>query len=86
MTEQKITEALGELRKEGEQLANPESKELLSSLVDNIEQNVDYAGASEEHQDLVEDLKDAINHFELEHPHIGAILNEVIVTLGNIGI
>jgi len=86
MPEQKINEALGELRKEGEQLESPESKELLTSLVDNIEQNVDFSGLPEDHQDLVEDVKDAIAHFEVEHPRITGILNDVIMALRNIGI
>jgi len=86
MTEQKINEALGELRKEGERLDDPESKERLTSLVENIEQNVDYSGISEEHEDLVEDLKDAITHFEVEHPRITGILNEITMALSNSGI
>lgn len=86
MTEQKINDALGELRKEGEQLDNPEQKELLESLLENIEQNVDYSGTVDEHQDLVEDVKDAITHFEVEHPRITGILNEIIMALGNMGI
>jgi hypothetical protein len=86
MTEQKINAALGELRKEGEQLDDPESKERLASLVESIEQNVDYAGVSGEHQDLIEDVKDAIAHFEVEHPHITGILNEITMALSNMGI
>jgi len=86
MTEQKINEALEELRKQGEEIDNPESKERLTSLVENIEQNVDYSGTSEEHQDLIEDVKDAITHFEVEHPHITGILNEITMALSNSGI
>lgn len=86
MTEQKINDALEELRKQGEEIDDPASKERLSSLVENIEQNVDYAGASEEHQDLIEDVKDAIAHFEVEHPHITGVLNEIMMTLSNCGI
>jgi len=82
----KLNEALGELRREGEQIENPESKEILSSLVENIEQNIDYSGSGEEHQDLVEEVKDAITHFEVEHPSITGILNEILMTLSNIGI
>ena len=47
---------------------------------------MDYAGLSEEHQDLVEDVKDAITHFEVEHPSITGILNEIMMVLCNIGI
>ncbi len=86
MSEQKINEAIGALREEGERLDNPEAKERLTNLVDNIEQYVDYSGVSEEHQDLVEDVKEAIVHFEVEHPSITGILNEVMMTLSNMGI
>jgi uncharacterized protein YpuA (DUF1002 family) len=85
MTEQKINEALGALRKEGE-LDNAEAKDRLTSLVENIEQNLDYTGFGEEHQDLVEDVKDAITHFEVEHPRITGILNDIMMTLSNMGI
>ena len=69
MSEDRINEALGALREEGERLDNPAVKERLTNLVDNIEQNVDYSGLSGEHQDLVEDVKEAIVHFEVEHPN-----------------
>jgi uncharacterized protein YpuA (DUF1002 family) len=86
MTEEKLNTALGELRKEGEQLDNPESKERLSSLVDNIEQNLDYSSLGDEQHDIVEDVKDAITHFEVEHPRITGILNDIIMALSNSGI
>jgi len=86
MSEQKINDALGALREQGGRLDNPEARERLSNLVENIEQNVDYSGVSEEHQDLVEDVKEAIVHFEVEHPSITGILNEVMMTLSNVGI
>ena len=86
MSEQKINEALGALREEGSRLDNPEARERLTNLVENIEQNIDYSGLSEQHQDLVEDVKEAIVHFEVEHPSVTGILHEVIMTLGNMGI
>ncbi len=86
MSEEKITEALGELRKEGEQLDSPEARERLTSLVDNIEQNIDLTGFGEEHQDVIEDIQDAITHFEVEHPHITGILHEIMMALNNMGI
>ena len=86
MSEQKINDALGALREEWNRLDNPEAKERLTNLVENIEQNVDYTGLSVDHQDLVDDVKDAITHFEVEHPSITGLLNEVMMTLSNIGI
>jgi len=86
MSEQKINDALGALRDEGERLESPEAKERISSLVENIEQKVDFSGLSDEHQDLVEDVKEAITHFEVEHPRVTGILNEIIMALSNSGI
>ncbi len=86
MSEQKINEALGELRKEGEQLDDQASRERLSNLLESIEQNIDLTGESEEHQDVIEDIQDAITYFELEHPHITGILQEIMMALNNMGI
>ncbi len=88
MTDQKINDALGELRKEIEQLeiGNPQAKERLTSLMKNIEQNLDFSSTGEERQDIVEEVKDAITHFEVEHPHITGILHELMMALSNMGI
>lgn len=86
MPEQKINEALGELRKEGEQIEDPEIRDKLNVLVENIEQNLDFNGLSAEHHDMLEDVKEAITHFEVEHPRITGILSEVLMTLSNSGI
>ncbi len=88
MTDQKINDALGELRKEIEQLeiGNPQAKERLTSLMRNIEQNLDFSSTGEERQDIVEEVKDAITHFEVEHPHITGILHELMMALSNMGI
>lgn len=86
MPEQKINEALGELRKEGEQIEDPEIRDKLNVLVENIEQNLDFNGLSTEHHDMLEEVKEAITHFEVEHPRITGILSEVLMTLSNSGI
>lgn len=86
MSEQKLNNALDELRGEAERIDDEETKERLTSLLDNIEQNVDYPSAGDEHDDLVEEVKEAITHFEVEHPRITGILGEVLMTLSNMGI
>ncbi len=88
MTEQRINDALGELRKEIEQLeiGNQAAKERLASLVENIEQRLESSGESEEHHALVEEMRDAITHFEVEHPRITGIINDIMMALSNLGI
>jgi predicted transcriptional regulator len=88
MTEQKLNDALGELRKEIERLEidNRATKERLATLVENIEQRIESSGGGEEHHDLVEEMKDAITHFEVEHPRITGIINDIMMTLSNAGI
>lgn len=88
MTEQKINDALAELRKEIERLeiGNRAAKERLTSLVESIEERVEASGGGEEHHDLVEEMKDAITHFEVEHPRITGIINDIMMTLSSAGI
>lgn len=88
MTEQKINDALAQLRKEIERLeiGNRAAKERLTSLVESIEERVEASGGGEEHQDLVEEMKDAITHFEVEHPRITGIINDLMMTLSSAGI
>ncbi|HUL10744.1 MAG TPA: DUF4404 family protein [Methylococcaceae bacterium] len=88
MTEQRINDALAELRKEIERLeiGNQAAKERLANLVENIEQRIESSGTSEEDHDLVEEMKDAITHFEVEHPRITGIINDIMMTLSNVGI
>jgi hypothetical protein len=88
MTEQQLNEALGELRKEIEQLeiGDQAAKERLASLLENIEQNLDFSGDIEAHQDMIEEMREALTHFEVEHPRITGILGEIMMALSNMGI
>lgn len=88
MTEQKINDALAQLRKEIERLeiGNRAAKERLTSLVESIEERVEASDGGEEHQDLVDEMKDAITHFEVEHPRITGIINDLMMTLSSAGI
>jgi hypothetical protein len=38
------------------------------------------------HQSLLQDLRQSISQFEVSHPRTTAILNQIMVTLGNMGI
>lgn len=87
MAEKEVSEALFNLRNEIERLddANPELKAKLEGLLDDLEDNLEASeDASQLH--LVEDMKEAVSHFEVEHPTLTGIVNDLMVALGSMGI
>jgi len=88
MNEQKIFDALEELRQEIERLdlQDAASKERLSGLVQSIEQRMIPGVVDEDQPDVIEDVKDAVTQFEVEHPRITGILNDIMMALSNLGI
>ncbi|NKB36082.1 MAG: DUF4404 family protein [Gammaproteobacteria bacterium] len=87
MPEQRIRENLEHLRKEISQLEEGDASagKRLNVLIDEIETGIqsDYDAQD---QSLVENLQEAITHFETEHPRATAILNDIMLTLSNMGI
>lgn len=73
---QRLRDELAALEKQGVQ-AQPQ----LKALVDDIEKQV----AAEDHT-VTGELKRRVEAFEVEHPRVTAILNDVMVTLSNLGI
>ncbi len=83
MSREQLEHLLTRLRQE---LATLESKSTeaqprLRELVDDIERQI--AAQSE---GVTGDLKRRVEAFEVEHPRVTAILNDVMVTLSNLGI
>ena len=74
---QQLTEALEALPVAGEQ------RDSLQRLIADIESQL---GELEDDDSLVEQVETAVSAFEVEHPRIAAILNNIITTLGNIGV
>ena len=87
MPESQLQESLERLRHEIEQIADPLSpaRERLQGLVDEIESSIESSNEAEDHG-LMQNLRDAVSHFETEHPRATAILNDIMVTLSNMGI
>jgi hypothetical protein len=87
MAEKEVSEALFNLRSEIERLesSNPELKTKLEGLLDELEDNLE-ATEDENHLHLVEDMQEAISQFEIEHPRLTGIVNELMVRLSNMGI
>lgn len=87
MAEKEVNEALFSLRQEVERLEgdHPELKNRLESLLEKLENRME-ASEDKNHLHLVEDMKEALSQFEVEHPTMTGILNELMVTLSNLGI
>jgi len=87
MAEKEIGEALFSLRNEVERMedSHPELKDKLDNLLSQLEENLE-AGEDTHQIHLIEDFKTALSQFELEHPTATGVLNELMVTLGNLGI
>ena len=81
-----LRESLGELRAEVDKLDNAEinQRARLDSLISEIERQLD--ADEDDHQSLIEATKSRIEQFEIEHPRITNILNDIMVTLSNLGI
>ena len=82
----KLSETLNALRKEIVRLHtdDAESKQRLEQLVQRLESKLD--NPDDDSHFLQEGIKDAITHFEVSHPRVTAILNDIMMTLSNMGI
>lgn len=87
MPEQQIRENLEKLRAEIDQVAesDTQTKARLIALINDIEASFDPEQESGDIR-LVQNIREAVAHFETEHPRTTAILNDIMVTLSNMGI
>ncbi len=86
MTEPEIADAITRLRAEINTLDtnNVETREKLESLLENLEQNLHASEDEDVH--LMDEMKEAISQFEVEHPRVTGIINDIMIALGNLGI
>lgn len=87
MKNHQLQEELQKLRNEINQLAasDHESRSKLNQLINDLENKLEDPD-SKDNEGLIDHLKDTIEHFETEHPRATAILNDIMVTLSNMGI
>jgi seryl-tRNA synthetase len=87
MTKRKLHNDLERLREEINHLAadDLESRKRLNNLINEVEAKLENPDPDEV-DGLMKNLKDAIAHFETEYPRATAILNDIMVTLSNMGI
>ncbi len=85
MPKTKVKQLVDELQHEMDQVDSlpSDKKEKLEGLIDSIE-----AGLEDESltADLNESLSETVTEFEASHPRLTAIINDIMVTLSNLGI
>ncbi len=88
MGQEELRESLEHLRAEIEEadLSQGEARAQLEALVVDIERRLEAPEDHSQHETLVANLKDAFDRFKTEHPRATAILNRVLVSLGEVGI
>ena len=87
MSKENLRLDLERLRSEVNQIADskPDSREKLNSLITDLEKRIE-SETNEDDIGLMENIREHISNFEAEHPRATAILNDIMVTLSNIGI
>jgi len=88
MPEKILRDDIEKLRKEIEKLGAEEeaSREKLEGLLQDIEAGLETEEQNKNQSELLAGLKESVEHFETEHPRATAIINDIMVTLSNMGI
>lgn len=88
MTEKKLHEDLERLRAEVDRAAQEAAaaKKELNDIINDLEKRIAEPADNAHHRDLLSNIRKAIERFETEHPRATAILNDIMVTLSNMGI
>jgi len=88
MTNKDLHQQLEELRAEIDRVARNDTaaKDRMNELLGEVEKTIDASSDQEIDDNLMENLRETISQFETEHPRATAILNDIMVTLSNMGI
>ena len=87
MNQQQLQEQLDELNAAIENLSvSADDKVRLTSLIEDIEQQLTDIPLGEEPVDLVEQVDMLVSTFEQEHPTVAGILNNIMLTLSSMGV
>ncbi len=88
MPDTKIKVSLAELREEIERWsgAHPVAGEKMRRLLEKIEENLSAAPGSQERHALIDELRDTVKAFEIQHPRASSLVNEIVKALVNIGV
>jgi uncharacterized protein YigA (DUF484 family) len=84
MNEQQLRDQLQRLAAELDKLpVQADQRQTIEALIADIEAQLDGDRADDS---LVDQVEAAVSTFEVEYPRIAGILNNILVTLGNIGV
>ncbi len=85
MPKTKVKQLVDELQNEMDQVNSlpVDKKEKLEGLIDSIEAGLEDESLTD---DLNESLNETVAEFEVSHPRLTAIINDIMVTLSNLGI
>ena len=88
MGEHDLQDKLQQLRAEIDMVAvdDSEARDRMNALLGEVEKTLDSESAEEVDDNLVQNLREAVSRFEADHPRATAILNDIMVTLSNMGI
>lgn len=87
MSQKDLHQLLSKLRKELDRLeTDSDVHQELSLLIINIVQQIEGLESKKNKVSLTENVQAQIEKFEVEHPRITSILNDVMMKLTNIGI
>ena len=65
---------------------NSPARPRIEQLLRDLESHLEESGGEGRRQNLVGNLRTAVQHFEAEHPRATAIMNDIMVVLSNMGI
>ena len=88
INESQLSRALEKLRLEIGALdtADEESRRKLEQLVADLESKLENPEDTELHEDLTDQLRDSMLEFEVSHPRLTSIMNDIMMKLSNMGI
>ena len=88
MSSEDLQDLLGKLRQEIKLIeqAEGEAHERLAELIAELETRIEEQPGEETDNGSTQTINTFIEQFEVEHPRITGILNEIMVTLSNMGI
>lgn len=88
MSKPELRAAIDRLQRELDALSNLDhaSRQRLLALIELMRGAADDEAATTSHEGGIEAIRDAIDEFEVTHPRTTAILNDILVMLGNMGI
>jgi len=87
MSEQDLKDLIAKLRKEVEALPDDDvdARQRLNAIISELDKKLQEPG-TEDHHGLVSNLQDSIKQLEARHPDTTTLLNNIMMTLANMGI